>query len=112
MTEAQWEEQEAAKKRRKSDRRTEKGGYTPTKETREKISRILKEKHARGEVKKRVIDPSRVRKGFTQSEETRRKISESLRKRWATDDDYRENMKEKAKAANTREEPRLKISES
>lgn len=116
MTEAEWEEQKLAEKRKKqaerAARRTEKGGYRPTEETRQKISRILKEKHARGEVKRSPVHPSKIRKGFTHSEETRRKISESLRKRWATDEGYRQNMIEKNTAANTREQTRRKISET
>ena len=116
MTEAEWEEQEAEKKRIKAERvakrRTEKGGYRPTEETRRKISRILKEKHARGEVRRSPVDPSKVRRGFKHSEETRRKISESLRKRWATDEGYRENMREKTRQANTKADTRRKISES
>lgn len=116
MTEAEWNAQKAEEKRvrqaERDARRTEKGGYRPTNETRQKISRILKEKHARGEVKRSVVHPSKVRRGFTHSEETRRKISESLRKRWATDEDYRQNMVEKNTKSNTREETRRKISES
>ena len=116
MTEAEYEAQKADAKRKKAAdkaaRRTEKGGYRPTAETRQKISRILKEKHARGEVKRTPVDPSKVRRGFTHSEETRRKISESLKKRWANDEEYRENMLEKSTQANAREATRRRISES
>ena len=111
------EEYEAKKKeeRRKKDadkraRRTAKGGYRPTEETKAKISKILKEKFKNGEIKPRKVDPSKVRRGFTHSEETRAKISESLRKRWANDPDYRERMKTQVKKANTKEETRARIS--
>uniref|UniRef100_A0A7S0XLY2 Nuclease associated modular domain-containing protein n=1 Tax=Pseudo-nitzschia delicatissima TaxID=44447 RepID=A0A7S0XLY2_9STRA len=114
MTEAEYEAKKKEEKRlREADRRarrTENGGYRPTEETRKKISRILKEKHARGEVKKRSkTDPTKVRKGFTHSEETRRKISQSLRKRWQTDEGYQKKMKE---SINSRESSRKRISES
>jgi hypothetical protein len=116
MTEAEWEEQEAEKKRIKAEqiaeRRTENGGFRPTEETRKKISRILKEKHARGEVKRTPRDPSMIRRGFQHSEETRRKISESLRKRWATDEEYRKNMRERSQEANKSSETRQRISET
>ena len=111
------EEYEAKKKeeRRKKDadkraRRTAKGGYRPTEETKAKISKILKEKFKNGEIKPRTIDPNKVRKGFKHSDETKAKISESLRKRWANDPDYRERMKNQVKKANTKEETRARIS--
>eukprot|EP00977_Amphora_coffeiformis_P011850 scaffold2904_cov173-Amphora_coffeaeformis.AAC.11 len=116
MTEAEYEAQRAQEKRRKAAeraaRRTENGGYRPTTETRQKISRILKEKYARGEVQRTPIDPSKVRRGFTHSAETRAKISASLRQRWATDEEYRHNMRKKCSASHTRAETRRKISES
>lgn len=91
-------------------RRTANGGYTPTDATKRKISMILKEKHARGEIKPRAkIDPSKIRRGFTHSEETRKKISESLRKKWSQDENYRTTMK--ASHA-TRKDVRGKISET
>ena len=91
-------------------RRTENGGYRPTEETKKKISRILKEKYAKGEVKKRAkSDPDKVRKGFTHTEETRRKISESLRKRWQNDEGFQKKMKE---SMNSRQSSRKRISES
>merc|ERR1711924_144400 len=91
-------------------RRTVNGGYRPTEETKKKISRILKEKHARGEVKRRSkISPEKVRKGFTHSEETRMKISQSLRKRWQDDEGFQKRMKA---SNNTREKTRKRISES
>lgn len=83
------EEYEAQKKeeRRKKDaekraRLTANGGYKLTEETKQKISKILKEKHAKGEVKKRVYHGP-FRKGFSHSEETKQKIRESLKKKWA-----------------------------
>ncbi|KAG7368288.1 NUMOD3 motif protein [Nitzschia inconspicua] len=116
LTEEEYEEQKKEEKRkREAERRARKtanGGYTPTEETKAKISKALKEKHASGQVKKRQLDPSKVRRGFTHSEETRRKISASLKKRWNNDDEYREHMKESYSKANSREETRRKISES
>jgi hypothetical protein len=116
MTQAEYEAQQNAEqalvRAERAQRKTAKGGYRPTEETRQKISRILKEKHARGEVRRTPVDPSKVRRGFTHTEETRRKISESLRKRWATDDSYRKNMVEKNSKANVKEDTRRKISES
>lgn len=91
-------------------RKTANGGYRPTEETKKKISRILKEKHANGEVKRRSkTDPTKVRKGFTHSEETRKKISQSLRKRWQDDEGFQEKMK---LSMNSRESSRKRISES
>lgn len=105
--------QEKAKKKAETEaRRTEKGGYRPTEETKKKISQVLKSKWANGEVKKRVIDPSKVRRGFKHSEETRAKISASLKERWANDEDYRTHMMNKTNSANTRDEVRQRISDS
>lgn len=116
LTEEEYQEKNKAERRAKDAerraRRTEKGGYRPTDETRAKISKILKEKHARGEIKRKAVDPSKVRRGFTHSEETRRKISESLRNRWQKDTDYREMMTKNMKDLYSREEARKKISES
>jgi hypothetical protein len=116
LTEEEYVQQQKELRRVKDaerrSRRTEKGGYTPTDETRQKISRILKEKHARGEVKPRAFDPNRVRRGFKQSEETRLKISESLRKRWANDPNYRSSMVEKSVNANTKDDVRKRISDT
>ena len=83
-----------------------------TPKDKKKISRILKEKHARGEIKKKSTDPSKVRRGFTHSAETRAKISESLRKRWANDPNYRAHQLSKAKTGNTNKDVRRRISES
>ena len=84
-------------KRRKADaerraRRTAAGGYKPTEETKQKISRVLKEKYARGEIVRKPRDPSTVRKGFRHTEETKAKIAETLRRKWAEDTEYREYM--------------------
>jgi hypothetical protein len=114
LTEEEFEAKNREERRKrdadKRARRTAKGGYRPTEETRAKISKILKEKHANGEIKPRKFDPAKVRRGFTHTEETRAKISESLKKRWATDPAYREKMKVQVKKANTKEETRKKIS--
>lgn len=116
MTEEEYEAQQQEEKRKqeqeKMARRTEKGGYRPTEETKAKISKILKEKHARGEIKPRTVDPKKVRRGFTHSEETRAKISESLKNRWATDTEYRKRMKSQVTKANTKEETRKRISQT
>ena len=113
------EEYEAKKKeeRRKKEaerraRRTEKGGYRPTEETKQKISKIIKGKWARGEIKPRQIDPSKVRRGFTHTEETRARISEGLKKRWATDEEYRENQMSRVKTRASIPEVKRKISET
>jgi len=114
LTEEEYEAQKREKRRIKEAdrraRRTSNGGYRPTEETKRKISKILKEKHAKGEVKPRSqIDPSKVRKGFTHSEETRKKISESLRKRWRNDEEFRTSMK---KSYVSRQDVRERISSS
>lgn len=114
LTEEEYEAQKKEERRKKEAdkraRRTAKGGYRPTEETKAKISKILKEKFKNGEIKPRKIDPNKVRKGFKHSDETKAKISESLRKRWANDPDYREKMKNQVKKANTKEETRARIS--
>jgi hypothetical protein len=117
LTEEEYEAQKAEERRstdaEKLARRTEKGGYRPTNETRAKISMILKEKHAKGEIKRRsAVDPSKVRRGFTHSEETRAKISEALKKRWANDPEYREKMKTHVTRLNTKPETRKRISDT
>eukprot|EP00541_Cyclophora_tenuis_P011015 CAMPEP_0116557440 /NCGR_PEP_ID=MMETSP0397-20121206/9242_1 /TAXON_ID=216820 /ORGANISM="Cyclophora tenuis, Strain ECT3854" /LENGTH=399 /DNA_ID=CAMNT_0004082899 /DNA_START=79 /DNA_END=1278 /DNA_ORIENTATION=+ len=104
------EEEYAAQKkeaRRKREaerraRRTEKGGYTPTEETKKKLSKALKARWASGTVKKRGTDPTKIRRGFTHSEETRKKISESLRRRWAGDPSYREKIVKKDRSKEER----------
>merc|ERR1712194_970051 len=79
-------------------------------ETKKKISRILKEKHAKGDVKARSkTDPKKVRKGFTHSEETRKKISQSLRNRWQNDEGFQKKMRE---SFSSRETAHKRISES
>jgi NUMOD3 motif len=116
MTEAQWEQHEADLKAQKEQERrqrlTAQGGYRLSNETRQKISRVLKERYATGQIQRRAVDPDKVRKGFTHSAETRAKIAESLRKRWATDDRYRTNMLRKASTSSSQEETRQKISNS
>jgi hypothetical protein len=116
LTEEEYEEKKrkerTAKEAERRARRTEKGGYRPTEETKRKISNILKQKFAAGEIKPRPINPIHVRRGFTHSEETRQKISESLRKRWASDAEYRAKMIDASTRVNTKEEVRQKISES
>lgn len=116
VTEEEYEEKKKEERREKDaekrSRRTENGGYRPTDETRQKISQILKEKYASGEVKKRTLDPEKVRRGFTHTEETRKKISDSLKKKWAEDPEYRATMAEKTGTANGDSEVRQKISAS
>lgn len=116
MTEAQWEQHQAdlkaQKERERKQRLTAQGGYRLSNETRQKISRVLKERYATGQIQRKAVDPDKVRKGFTHSAETRAKIAESLRKRWATDDRYRANMLRKASTSSSQEETRLKISRS
>jgi hypothetical protein len=80
--EAKKKEERRIKDAERRARRTENGGYKPTEETKAKISKVLKEKFAKGEIKKREYSGP-FRKGFTHSEETRAKISESLKKKWA-----------------------------
>lgn len=86
LTEEEYEAKKKEERRQKDaerrDRKTEKGGYRLTDETKQKISRVLKEKHAKGEVKKREYKGP-FRKGFSHSEETKEKIRESLKKKWA-----------------------------
>jgi hypothetical protein len=116
LTEEEYELQKKEERRRKEaerrNRKTEKGGYRPTEETKQKISEVLKTKWANGEISKRRTDPSKVRRGFTHSEETRAKISASLRKRWATDEGYRENMVNKSSQHNGHVDVRRRISEA
>jgi NUMOD3 motif len=116
ITEEEYEERKKDERRNKDAerraRRTENGGYRPTDETRAKISKILKEKHARGEITRRAADPSKVRRGFTQSEETKRKISESLRMRWSKDTEYRDRMTTTMKTTYSKVEVRQKVSET
>ncbi|GKZ01076.1 hypothetical protein MPSEU_001059200 [Mayamaea pseudoterrestris] len=109
--ELQQQQEEERKKQASLARRTKNGGYIPTKETKQKISRILKEKYAKNEIRPRNV--THVRRGFTHTEETRRKISESLRKRWNTDQSYRENMVKKAKTGSSNAtDTRRRISET
>ena len=86
LTEEEYETQKKEERRKKDaerrKRKTKNGGYRLTEETKQKISKVLKEKHARGEVKKREYKGP-FRKGFSHSEETKQKIRESLKKKWA-----------------------------
>lgn len=103
ITEEEFNERKKAERRRKDAerraRQTAKGGYTPTEETKKKISNILKTKYATGEIKRKPRDPSTVRKGFKHSEETKQKIRESLKRKWAEDSEYRELMTNKTVAS-------------
>lgn len=80
--EAKKKEERRIKDAERRSRLTDKGGYRPTEQTKAKISQILKEKFAKGEIKKREYNGP-FRKGFSHSQETRMKISESLKKKWA-----------------------------
>jgi len=114
LTEEEFEAQKKEERRKKDAerlaRKTAKGGYTPTAETKAKISSILKEKWANGEIKKREYNGP-YRKGFKHSEETKVKISQALKKKWAEDEDYKEKMKNCA-SQNGMADMRQKISSS
>ncbi|KAL9179293.1 hypothetical protein ACHAXT_008583 [Thalassiosira profunda] len=117
ITEEEYAERKKEERRKKDAerraRRTAKGGYTPTEETKKKISKILKEKYANGEVKRKPRDPSKVRRGFKHSEETKQKIRESLKRKWAEDTEYRELMTNKTVASgNVGSSVRKRISET
>ena len=116
LTEEEYNAQKKEEKRKREAerraRRTEKGGYRPTEETKAKISAILKEKWASGEVKKRAPSTGARRKGFKHSEETKQKIRESLRKRWANDPEYRAKKEASARNANQGEDARKRIAET
>lgn len=116
LTEEEYEAQKKEERRKKDAerraRRTENGGYRPTEETKAKISAVLKEKWANGEVKKRKPSGGARRKGFKHSEETKQKIRESLRKRWATDPEYRAKKVSSAKRQNSSEDARKRIAET
>jgi hypothetical protein len=102
--EAKKKEERRIKDAERRARKTENGGYRPTEETKAKISKILKEKFAKGEIKKREYKGP-FRKGFTHSEETRAKISQTLKKKWAEDPAYQEKMRnltEKTSKTNVR----------
>lgn len=113
LTEEEYNAQKKEEKRKREAerraRKTEKGGYRPTQETKDKISAILKEKWAKGEVKKRAPSTGQRRKGFKHSEETKQKIRESLKKRWAEDPEYRAKKEESARKQNTAASSREKI---
>lgn len=112
LTEEEYEQQKKEERRKKEAerraRRTENGGYRPTEETKQKISKIMKDKFANGEIKKREYKGP-FRKGFTHSEETKEKIRQSLKKKWAEDPAYQKKMTESSGKANN-EAAREKIS--
>lgn len=116
VTEEEYQQQKKEERRRKDAerraRKTENGGYRPTEETKQKISAVLKEKWANGEIKRRKVDPTKVRRGFSHSEETRAKISQSLRKRWADDEEYRTNMMKKSSEINGQQHVKERISKA
>ncbi|KAL7512516.1 hypothetical protein ACHAXN_009481 [Cyclotella atomus] len=103
ITEEEYERRKKEKRRLKDAerraRKTAAGGYIPTEETKQKISKVLKEKYASGEIKRKPRDPSTIRKGFKHTEETKAKIAETLRRKWAEDDEYREFMTSKTIAS-------------
>jgi len=104
LTEEEYEQQKKEERRQKDAerraRKTANGGYKLTEETKQKISKILKEKHANGEIKKRAYKGP-FRKGFTHSDETKQKIRESLKKKWAEDPEYQKKMRETSKNINS-----------
>ena len=117
ITEEEYEERKKEERRKKDaerrSRRTAKGGYTPTKETKEKISKILTEKYASGQIKRKPRDPSTIRRGFKHTEETKAKIRASLKAKWANDTEYRELMTNKTVASGqVGKSVRKRISES
>ena len=111
---AKQEAERLEKEQKQQARRTAAGGYRPTDETKQKISRILKQKYAAkddaGRPRRR--PPQKIRRGFVHSEETRRKISETLRQRWALDAEYRAKMVQSSHSVNTMDSVRQKISAS
>jgi NUMOD3 motif len=116
LTEEQYEQKKREERNKKAterrSRKTENGGYRPTEETKHKISQILKEKWASGEIARHRTDPSKIRSGFKHSEETKAKISESLKQKWSSDTTYRENMINKTTTSNSNGEMRQKVSET
>lgn len=103
ISEEEYLERKKAERRKKDaerrTRRTVNGGYTPTEETKQKISQVLKKKYATGEVKRAPRDPAKVRRGFRHSEATKAKIRESLKRKWAEDTEYRKLMTNKTIAS-------------
>lgn len=118
ITEEEYEQRKKEERRKKDAerraRKTANGGYTPTEETKKKISNILKEKYATGEIKRAPRAQSAIRRGFKHSEETKQKIRESLRRKWAEDAEYREMMTNKtiANPAVNNESVRKRIAET
>jgi hypothetical protein len=87
--EAQKKEEKRLREADRRKRKTASGGYSLTDETKQKISKSLKEKWAKGEVK--IRDPSTyfrgdgvtgVRQGHGHSEATKEKISQTLKAKW------------------------------
>lgn len=95
----------------RKERRTAKGGYIPTEETKAKISKALRAKYKDGDLRKRRSSTSNQnRKGIKHTEETKKKISASLKARWNEDPDYKTNMKNKLGDSNKKETVRERIS--
>ena len=113
LTEEEYNVQKKEEKRQREAerqaRKTVKGGYRPTQETKDKISAILKEKWAKGEVKKRAPATGMRRKGFKHTEETKQKIRDSVRRRWNEDPEYRAKKEESARRQNSGANAREKI---
>lgn len=117
LTEEEYYEQQRVEKEKKDAdklaRKTAKGGYRLTDATKKKISKVLKEKFAKGELKPPMSNPNRVsRKGFKHTPETKEKISAALRERWANDAEYRSNMLNKTSTNNSSESVRKRIAET
>lgn len=117
LTEEEYEQQKREERNRKERerkaRKTANGGYTPTQETKEKISRILKEKYKNGEIKRKSRKgQTGTRTGIKHSQETKDKISASLKARWSGDEGYRRNIKDKVARANSSEEVKKRISKT
>ena len=112
ITEEEYEQRKKETRRKKDQerraRKTANGGYTPTDETKKKISEILKAKYASGEIKRTPRAESSIRRGFHHSEETKQKIRESLKRKWAEDDEYREMMTNKTIASATINTPSVR----
>lgn len=106
---AQKKEEKRQREAERQARKTVKGGYRPTQETKDKISAILKEKWAKGEVKKRAPATGMRRKGFKHTEETKQKIRDSVRRRWNEDPEYRAKKEESARRQNSGANAREKI---
>lgn len=111
LTEAEYEEQEQYRRMEKASRKTEKGGYRLTEETKQKISKRMRELYATGQRERTRTNPSKVRKGFRHSSDTKAKISRSLQQRWAHDPEYQARMR-RVHALGNSVDVRKKISET